>query len=89
MIKIQKFRFNGYRESTYVIWEEESKETFILDPGCGDDTEQAMLADFISEQKLIPVKILNMSFSVIKFGWVRQSLRCGICQDMLQDTSPS
>ena len=59
MIKIQKFRFNGYRESTYVIWEEESKETFILDPGCGDDVEQAMLADFISEQKLIPVKILN------------------------------
>ena len=64
MIKIQKFRFNGYRESTYVIWEEESKETFILDPGCGDDVEQAMLADFISEQKLIPVKILNTHYHV-------------------------
>ncbi len=59
MIKIQKFRFNGYRESTYVIWEEESKETFILDPGCGDDVEQSMLSNFISEQKLIPVKIIN------------------------------
>lgn len=59
MIKTQKFSFNGYKENTYVIWEEESRETFILDPGCSDETERTMLSDFITENNLVPVKILN------------------------------
>lgn len=59
MINIQKFRFNGYRENTYVVWEEESKETFIIDPGCGDNFEREMLSNFIAEKNLIPTKIIN------------------------------
>lgn len=59
MINIQKFRFNCYHENTYVVWEEGSKKTFIIDPGCGDNVERKMLSDFIAEKNLIPTKIIN------------------------------
>lgn len=58
-IKFQKFRFNSFKENTYVIWDEESKETIILDPGCSNEMEQTTLSSFISEQNLIPTKIIN------------------------------
>ncbi|MDR2402115.1 MAG: MBL fold metallo-hydrolase [Cytophagales bacterium] len=59
MIHIQKFKFNSFRENTYVVWEEKSAEAFIIDPGCSDEIEQKMLADFIAEKNLIVTKIIN------------------------------
>jgi hydroxyacylglutathione hydrolase len=40
MIVVKKFTFNPFAENTYVIWDEESREAMILDPGCFDLSEE-------------------------------------------------
>ena len=57
-MKIKTFVFNTLYENTYVVYDE-SKEAFIIDPGCYETYEQKELAKFIEEEELIPVAILN------------------------------
>lgn len=52
MIQIQKFIFNSFSENTYLVWDETSKESFIIDPGCFFDSEKKILSDFISSNDL-------------------------------------
>ena len=52
MIKIQKFIFNPFTENTYLVWDEISKESIIIDPGCFSDSEKKRLADLISSNDL-------------------------------------
>jgi glyoxylase-like metal-dependent hydrolase (beta-lactamase superfamily II) len=59
MIKLKRFIFNPFDENTYLIWEENSKETIIIDPGCSDSVEEKELKDFISQNKLIPKYLIN------------------------------
>jgi glyoxylase-like metal-dependent hydrolase (beta-lactamase superfamily II) len=42
----------------YLLFDE-SKDCVIIDPGCYDDTERAVLSEFIAEKGLKPVKLLN------------------------------
>jgi len=58
MITIQQFTFNGFQENTYILFDE-TKECVIIDPGCYDSYEKKVLQNFISEQKLVPKKLLN------------------------------
>lgn len=58
MISIQQFAFNPYRENTYVLFDE-SSECVIIDPGMSDANEQNQLVQFIKENKLKPVLLLN------------------------------
>lgn len=58
MIKIAKFTFNPFQENTYVLYDE-SKECVIIDPGCYDQSEKERLANFIEDNDLTPVKLLN------------------------------
>jgi hydroxyacylglutathione hydrolase len=58
MIQIQTFTFNAFQENTYVLFDE-SKECVIIDPGCYDTMEQRILVDFIEQQELKPVQLLN------------------------------
>ncbi|MEI6595805.1 MAG: MBL fold metallo-hydrolase [Bacteroidota bacterium] len=58
MISVQQFVFNEFQENTYVLYDE-SGECIIFDPGCHHASEQKILADFISEKKLNPVKLIN------------------------------
>jgi glyoxylase-like metal-dependent hydrolase (beta-lactamase superfamily II) len=39
-------------ENTYVLWDEESKECAVIDPGCNSETEEKLLERFIAENKL-------------------------------------
>lgn len=59
MIKVHKFVFNPFLENTYIVWDEKSKEAAIIDPGCYDKKEETELANFIEEQKLNPIFIIN------------------------------
>ena len=43
MIKVEKFVFSPFSENTYIIWEEESQEAIIIDPGCFDESEENIL----------------------------------------------
>lgn len=58
MIYIQSFAFNAFQENTYILFDE-TKECVIIDPGCYDHTEQRVLVDFIEQNHLNPVKLLN------------------------------
>lgn len=51
-MKIEKFIFSPFQENTYVIWDEESKETIILDPSCLAENEKLKLKSFITENNL-------------------------------------
>ena len=59
MIQIQKFTFNLFSENTFVIWDDESKECAIVDPGCGDTDEENTLSDFINKNNLSVKYLIN------------------------------
>jgi hydroxyacylglutathione hydrolase len=58
MITIHYFTFNGFQENTYILYDE-TKQCVIIDPGCYSNEEQNILASFITENELTPVKLLN------------------------------
>lgn len=57
-MKVAQFTFNAFAENTFVLWDE-SKEAVIVDPGMTDENEDVILFDFIEEQQLKPVLLLN------------------------------
>jgi glyoxylase-like metal-dependent hydrolase (beta-lactamase superfamily II) len=59
MIKLEKFIFNPFSENTYLIWEEASHETALIDPGCSDESEEAVLSEFISANELNLKYLIN------------------------------
>lgn len=58
MIQIHKFTFNPFQENTYIIYDE-TKECIIIDPGCFNTREEEELTDFVADNELKPVKLLN------------------------------
>lgn len=58
MIKIAQFTFNAFQENSYVLFDE-TKECVIIDPGCYEKAEQIELQNFIQENDLKVVKLLN------------------------------
>ena len=59
MIKVEKFVFSLFSENTYVIWDDETKETIIVDPGCFDDSEENIISKFISKNDLKIAYLIN------------------------------
>ena len=58
MIQIKKFTFNPVQENTFLLYDE-TKECIIVDAGCYFENEKKELDDFISENGLKPVKLVN------------------------------
>ncbi|MCW3074340.1 MAG: fold metallo-hydrolase [Flaviaesturariibacter sp.] len=58
MITVQAFTFNPVQENTYVLYNEKG-ECCIIDPGPYFPAEEQALTDFIEENKLTPVLLLN------------------------------
>jgi hydroxyacylglutathione hydrolase len=59
MVHVKSFEFSPFSENTYVIWGDGSPECAIIDPGCYELREKILLQQFISAQKLQPVRLLN------------------------------
>jgi hydroxyacylglutathione hydrolase len=55
---IKSFTFNPFMENTYVLYDE-TNEAVIIDPGCYEKSEKSDLMQFIKNQNLTPVKLLN------------------------------
>ena len=51
-MKISQFSFSAFQESTFVIWDDESLECAIIDPGCYYSRERQVLENFISKNNL-------------------------------------
>lgn len=58
MITIQSFTFNLFQENTYLLFDA-TKECVIIDPGCSTNSERDTLKNFIEQNELKPVKLLN------------------------------
>lgn len=59
MINVKKFTFNMFSENTYVLWDEITKESAIIDPGCVDEYEEKMLTSFIETNELNIKYLIN------------------------------
>lgn len=57
-IKVESFTFNPFQENTYVLFDE-NKNCVIIDPGCYEKFEQGELTDFIKNNELKPLALLN------------------------------
>lgn len=58
MHNIKKFIFSPFAENTYVI-SDETKEAAIVDPGCLSQIEKETLNQYITENDLTPVALLQ------------------------------
>ena len=58
-MKIEVFAFNPIQENTFVVYDENSGECAIIDPGCINNKEFEILKGFISANDLKPVKLVN------------------------------
>lgn len=58
MIEIKKFSFNPIQENTYLLFDE-TRECIIVDAGCYFDDEKVELDNYISENNLKPVFLVN------------------------------
>ncbi|PTN08390.1 MBL fold metallo-hydrolase [Mangrovibacterium marinum] len=58
MIQVKKFTFNPIQENTYLLYDE-TGECIIVDAGCYFDYEQKELTDFVEQNQLTPVKLVN------------------------------
>ncbi len=59
MIVIKSFTFNLFSEITYVVWDELTKESAIIDPGCSNISEEEKLSNYISEHNLEVKYLIN------------------------------
>ena len=59
MIQIKKFTFNLFSENTFVLWDDETKESAIVDPGCSDSSEENELENFITDNNLKVKYLIN------------------------------
>ncbi|MCO6495028.1 MAG: MBL fold metallo-hydrolase [Bacteroidetes bacterium] len=59
MLRLKSFIFNPFAENTYLVWDENSLECTIFDPGCSDFEEEQIIENFIKENQLKPVQLIN------------------------------
>ena len=58
-MKIEKLIFSPFQENTFIVWDQETKETIVIDPGCLDPNEEIKLKSFIEENSLSVKYLLN------------------------------
>jgi glyoxylase-like metal-dependent hydrolase (beta-lactamase superfamily II) len=53
MLEIKKIVFGPFQENTYILWDNISRESAVIDPGCVSEQEEKIIESFISDNKLI------------------------------------
>jgi glyoxylase-like metal-dependent hydrolase (beta-lactamase superfamily II) len=59
MIQLQKFTFNPFQENTYIVWDDETLESIVIDPGCSSSSEEEELIKFVEENSLKIKYLIN------------------------------
>lgn len=59
MLKLEQFVFNPFAENTYVVYDDNTKECVIIDPGCSNAGEENELFGFIDSHGLKPLMAIN------------------------------
>jgi len=58
MLSVKQFSFNHFQTNCYVLWDEDTKECFIIDPTAETSGEKQRLALFIDQNGLKVIRIL-------------------------------
>lgn len=58
MLQVKVFTFSPIQENTYVLYNQHGK-ALIIDPGCFFTAEQETLQQFLTQNNLTPVQLLN------------------------------
>lgn len=59
MIILKKFTFNVFDENTYIIYDEETMESAVVDPGCSNKSEEYELENYILRNNLKVKYLIN------------------------------
>lgn len=59
MLKIHRFEFNPFQVNTYIVYDPQTKEAMIIDPGMFFPEENDRLIDFVSNNGLNVIRIVN------------------------------
>ena len=59
MLKLDSFVFNPFAENTYVVYDDDTKECAIIDPGCSNEGEENELFGYIDRLRLKPLMVIN------------------------------
>lgn len=54
MFQLESFIFNPFAENTYIVYDDNTKECVIIDPGCSNSSEENELFGFIDSHRLKP-----------------------------------
>ena len=58
-MKVSRFVVNPFGVNTYIMWDPESLEAAIIDPGMTDEAETKAVDSFIEREHLKPVHLIN------------------------------
>ncbi len=58
-MEIRKFTFNPFFENTYVLYDKETAEAVVIDPGNSDEAETEELSSFIAAENLSVKYLIN------------------------------
>lgn len=58
-MKLAIFQFNMFAVNTYLVWDEATNETAIVDPGMMNQTDNDEIVKFISSRNLKPKYLIN------------------------------
>jgi len=59
MVRVKVFTFNLFAENTIVLWDDQTKDAAVVDPGNSTDDEDKTLVEFIESQKLNVKYLIN------------------------------
>jgi hydroxyacylglutathione hydrolase len=59
MTQVKSFTFNPFSENTFILFDDQSREAIVLDPGCYTVNEQKQLQKFISDNQLTVKRLIN------------------------------
>ena len=64
MLKIKTFTFNMFGVNTYIVWNPDTREAAIIDPGMINEDEQLALDRFIKNNNLTVKQLINTHMHV-------------------------
>ena len=59
MLKLESLVFNPFAENTYVVYDDDTQECVIIDPGCDTVGAENQLFGFIDNHRLKPILAIN------------------------------
>lgn len=58
-LEVLSLTFNAVQENTFLVYDDETRETIIFDPGCYSSTEEQRLLETIKKHGLRPTQLIN------------------------------